>query len=280
MSTYNAEEWLEKVLWGFSVQTEKDFEIIIADDGSQLKTKQIIDDMRSRINVPISHVWHEDNGFQKTQILNKAIVASNTDYLIFTDGDCIPRRDFVSQHLKLRQDGYFLSGGYFKLPMSISKVISKDDIVSQRCFNLAWLKGSGLRNSFKNSKFIVSGFWANLLNCITTTKPSWNGHNASGWKKDVIAINGFNQDMQYGGEDREFGERLNNFGVKSKQIRYSAICIHLDHERNYANEESKVKNMAIRKFNKRHHVTVIKNGIENLESSAESPERKSVAISV
>lgn len=278
MSTYNAEEWLEKVLWGFSVQTEKAFEIIIADDGSQPKTKALIDRMKTSVSIPIIHVWHEDNGFQKTQILNKAILASNTEYLIFTDGDCIPRKDFVSKHLIFREQGYFLSGGYFKLPMDISLNISKADILNQNCFRLNWLKGKGLKNSFKNSKFIVSGFWANFLNFITTTKPSWNGHNASGWKKDIVAINGFNQDMQYGGEDREFGERLNNFGIKSKQIRYSAICVHLDHERGYANDASKIKNLSIRQFNKKHHVTTIRNGIDTLVSEPFSVENEKLAV--
>jgi glycosyltransferase involved in cell wall biosynthesis len=277
MSTYNAEEWLEKVLWGFSVQTELDFEVIIADDGSLPKTKELVELLKTKINLPISHIWHQDNGFQKTQILNKAIVASRSDYLIFTDGDCIPRKDFVAKHIELRENGCFLSGGYFKLPMGISRAISKDDIIAQRCFDLDWLKGNGLKNSFKNSKFVVSGFWADFLNFITTTKPSWNGHNSSGWKKDIIAVNGFNQDMQYGGEDREFGERLNNFGIRSKQIRYSAICIHLDHQRSYANDASKLKNLEIRKYNKKNHVTVVKNGIETLESSVVS-ENKPVAI--
>ncbi|MEY2869555.1 MAG: hypothetical protein RIR01_2052, partial [Bacteroidota bacterium] len=81
MSTYNAEAWLEKVLIGFSVQTEKDFEIIIADDGSRPATKELLDKLSKEISIPIVHVWHEDNGFQKSQILNKAIVASNSDYL-------------------------------------------------------------------------------------------------------------------------------------------------------------------------------------------------------
>jgi len=263
MSTYNAEAWLEKVLIGFSVQTEKDFEIIIADDGSGRATKELLDNLRKEISIPIVHVWHEDNGFQKSQILNKAIVASSSDYLIFTDGDCIPREDFVEVHLKNREEGYFLSGGYFKLPMDISELISKEDIQQQRCFDVEWLKSHGLKEGFKKNKFTAKGNLATFLNWITPTKATWNGHNASGWKKDLVAINGFNQEMQYGGQDRELGERLFNYGLKSKQIRYSAVCVHLDHARGYVNEETWKKNYAIRKNTVKNKVVRTPIGIDS-----------------
>ncbi|HRG18640.1 MAG TPA: glycosyltransferase family 2 protein [Flavobacterium lutivivi] len=262
-STYNSEKWLEKVIIGFSVQTYKDFEIIIADDGSREATKNLIDKLRAEIDIPIVHVWQEDNGFQKSQILNKAIIASNSDYLIFTDGDCIPRKDFVQTHIDYREQGYFLSGGYFKLPMSISELISKDDIVNQRCFDLKWLTANGLPNSYKNIKFTAKGFLSKFLNFITPTNASWNGHNSSGWKKDLVGVNGFNQEMQYGGQDRELGERLFNKGLKSKQIRYSAICVHLDHKRGYVNEETWKKNYAIRENTRKNKVIKTPIGIDS-----------------
>ena len=102
-----------------------------------------------------------------------------------------------------------------------------------------------------------------ILNKITPTTPSWNGHNASGWKKDLLAINGFNQEMQYGGEDRELGERLMNFGIKSKQIRYSAICVHLDHARGYVNQAAIDKNIAIRKEILKNKVIKTSHGIDS-----------------
>lgn len=263
MSTYNAEAWLEKVIYGFSVQTVQDFEIIIADDGSKPATKTLLDRLSAEINIPIVHVWQEDRGFQKSQILNKAIVAASTDYLIFTDGDCIPRKDFVAQHLQFRAKGYFLSGGYFKLPMNISLAITKDDIIQQRCFDLQWLKQQGFPSSFKNIKLTAKGFWVRFLNALTPTKPTWNGHNASGWKSDLVAINGFNQEMQYGGQDRELGERLFNYGLRSKQIRYSAICVHLDHKRGYVNEETWKKNHAIRANTRKNKVIETPVGIKS-----------------
>ena len=263
ITTYNSENWLKKVLLGYLYQTEKDLEIIIADDGSTPKTKTLIDSFQGKFKHPIIHVWQEDNGFQKSQILNKAILASTTDYLIFSDGDCIPRKDFVETHLQYREEGRFLSGGYFMLPMNISKLINQNDVIAQNCFNVNWLLKNGLKKSFKNNKLTAKAFKAKLLNFLTPTKPSWNGHNASGWKKDLVKINGFNQEMQYGGQDRELGERLENTGIKGKQIRYSAICVHLDHARGYVNPETWAKNNAIRKNTRDHKVVWTKIGIDS-----------------
>jgi glycosyltransferase involved in cell wall biosynthesis len=264
ITTYNAEDWLRKVLVGFSIQTETDFEIIIADDGSTSKTKEVITALSSRFKYPILHVWQEDEGFQKSRILNKAILKSSSEYLLFTDGDCIPRNDFVAVHLKHKEEGYFLSGGYFKLPLSISQAINSSDIETQHCFHITWLKKQGLKMNFKVTKLTHNRFFAAFMNWLTPTKRSWNGHNASGFKKDLLEVNGFNHEMQYGGLDRELGERLFNLGLLSKQIRYSAICLHLDHARGYSSPEIWKKNNAIRSYNRKHKVIQIEKGISSL----------------
>lgn len=247
ISTYNALEWLKKTLWGYAVQTTKDFEIVIADDGSNEETRDFLEIVSQTYPVPIIHVWQEDEGFQKSRILNKAILACNSDYILMSDGDCIAKNNFVEQHLKYREPGYFLSGGYFKLPLDISEAITEEDVIQQRCFDINWLKGKGLKSSFKNNKLTAKGSKATILNIVTPTNASWNGHNASGWKKDILAVNGFDERMQYGGQDRELGERMINMGYKSKQIRYSALCIHLDHPRGYKTEDTLKKNATIRK---------------------------------
>lgn len=262
ISTYNSEEWLHKVLLGYSVQTEKDIEIVIADDGSTEKTKAVIDSFRDKFQHPIIHVWHEDQGFRKCKILNDAILASSSDYLLFTDGDCIPRKDFVVQHLKEKEKGYFLSGGYFKLPMAISKIISDEDILKQQCFKISWLRKQGLKISFKVTKLNKNRYFAIFMNWLTPTKRSWNGHNSSGFKSDILAINGFNELLEYGGEDREMGERLFNNGLLSKQIRYMAICLHLDHSRAYVNPEKVAYNLEVRRFNSKNKITQIETGIQ------------------
>jgi glycosyltransferase involved in cell wall biosynthesis len=223
------------------------FEVVIADDGSGEETRTLIDKISDEVFYPIVHAWHEDNGFQKSRILNKAIEKCSTPYIIMSDGDCIPRKDFVEQHVKYREKGFFLSGGYFMLPMEISKMISRDNIYSEDCFDVSWLKKHGLKSSFKNNKLSAGSLLSGVLNAVTPTNASWNGHNASGWKEDIVAVNGFDERMQYGGQDRELGERLMNYGIKSKQIRYHAVVVHLDHPRGYKNQESINKNRAIRK---------------------------------
>ena len=100
ITTYNNPAWLEKVLWGFEVQQNKNFEVIIADDGSGEDTLKVINRFKQTSTLDITHIWHEDNGYQKCQILNKAIAASTCPYLIFTDGDCVPRVDFVDVHMR------------------------------------------------------------------------------------------------------------------------------------------------------------------------------------
>jgi glycosyltransferase involved in cell wall biosynthesis len=267
ISTYNSTEWLEKVLHGYNNQTYKLFEIVIADDGSNRETSDLIIKLQKEVFYSIIHVWHKDNGFQKSQILNKAIKQSSTSYIIMSDGDCIPRADFVETHIRHREEGWFLSGGYFMLPMNISKLITIGDINEANCFDLKWLKANGLKSTFKNNKLSASGFKAWFLNKMTPTNASWNGHNASGWKNDIIGINGFDERMQYGGQDRELGERLFNYGVKSKQIRYSSICIHLDHPRGYKTKESIDRNLAIRANTKKQSKAWTDYGIINTEAN-------------
>ena len=98
VSTYNSKEWLEKVLWGYDKQSFENFEVIIADDGSGPETKELIQKLKQEVTYSIVHIWQEDDGFQKSRILNKAILKCKGDYIVVSDGDCIPRTDFLETH--------------------------------------------------------------------------------------------------------------------------------------------------------------------------------------
>ncbi|AWL10566.1 hypothetical protein HMF8227_00058 [Saliniradius amylolyticus] len=266
-STYNSPDWMEKVLWGFHYQTYKNFEVVIADDGSDDNTRERIEVLKQHTNLSIQHIWQPDDGFQKTRILNKALVASQGEYIIFTDGDCIPRNDFIETHIERRRQGCYLSGGYFKLPMQTSQAITPEDIAQGHPFNVDWLVQHGLKKTHKTMKLTAKGWKAELLNKLTPARPTWNGHNASGWREDIFAANGFDERMQYGGEDCELGERLVNAGIKPIGIRYSTTCVHLEHARGYVRPEMIRKNLAIRAHTRKAGVARTPYGIES-ETSA------------
>ena len=261
ISTYNSPDWLEKVLWGYTGQDYTDFEILIADDGSGDETKHLISFFKENTSLEIYHIWHEDKGYRRQTILNKAILASHTEYIIFTDGDCIPRNDFISTHVEHAQKGHFLSGGYCKLPMNVSKTISKANILNHESFDLKWLRSIGSVGFSQSRKLNARGKWANFLDIVTTAKPTFNNCNSSAWKSDLLAVNGYDERMQYGGSDREIGERLMNYGVMGKQIRHRAIVLHLDHPRGYKTEESIEKNLMIRKETRQRKVSWTPHGI-------------------
>ena len=111
-------------------------EIISKPDNAIKKT---IAKLSSLFKRPLKHIWHEDKGFRKTTILNKAIEATQADYILMSDGDCIPEFNFVAKHMKYRKADYFLSGGYFKLSLLLSQMITLGDIENQSCFNINWL---------------------------------------------------------------------------------------------------------------------------------------------
>ncbi|WP_146514266.1 glycosyltransferase family 2 protein [Rubripirellula amarantea] len=247
LSTYNQPVWLAKVLRGYQSQTFRNFEIVIADDGSGTQTREVVKRFQSETDLTIRHIWHEDDGFRKCTILNRGIQASEGDYVLFSDGDCVPRADFVGNHHAAAKRGHFLSGGYYKLSMPLSEKISEQDIESGEAFELAWLRRQGLPFSHRWLRIAAGKYTAPFLNSLTTTRPTWNGNNSSGWKSDIVSAGGFDERMRYGGEDRELGERLENAGIHGIHIRFDTLLLHLDHGRGYANDEDLNRNLAIRR---------------------------------
>ena len=264
ISTYNSPRALEKVLWGYASQSFRDFELLVADDGSSSETRELIERFSAEV-MPVNHVWHADKGFRKCTILNRAIAAAEAEYVILTDGDCIPRNDFVNTHITLREPGRFLSGGTVWLPKELSEQITTDDVTAGRATDAQWLRGHGLAQSFKGRTRLgrhprLQGLWDRL----TLTHPTLNGHNTSAWRADLVAANGFDERMGYGGLDRELGERLENAGIRGKQVRHRAVCVHLFHKRGYESDRMWQHNYAVRRETEKQRLTFTPYGISQM----------------
>ena len=236
LSTYNWPHALELSLWGYAAQTWRDMQIVVADDGSGPDTAATIERVRAASGLDIVHVWHSDRGFRKNEILNRAILRTDREYLIFSDGDSIPNPRLVETHVRLSQPDRYLAGGYVKLPARVSERITADDVRAGNATRLSWLIAQGFRPGSR--VFRWSGpYLGAVLDRITTTPARWHGNNASTWRKHLLAVNGFDASMGYGGGDAALGDRLENLGVMPLRIRHRAPVVHLYHERPWLDPE-------------------------------------------
>lgn len=224
ISTYNWPEALNLCLLSVFKQTRLPDEIIIADDGSKNETRELVKKFQSISNIPIIHVWHPDEGFQLSAIRNKAIAAAAYDYIIQIDGDLILHTDFIKDHLNLAAQGKFVSGSRILLPQDYSqKLLEGKTLPSDRSMLLMGNNRlNGIRIPFL-SKFLSSIYKKH--------KPYYvKGCNMAFWRKDLFAVNGYNEDISgWGKEDSEIAIRLINYGVSRLFLKFGGICYHLYH---------------------------------------------------
>jgi glycosyltransferase involved in cell wall biosynthesis len=277
VTTYNQPEHLERVLWGYAMQRWRAFELVVADDGSDERTATVVDRVAAATGLDVTHVWHDDRGFRKPAILNRAILAARGEYVVFTDGDCVPRNDFLETHARLAEPRTFLSGGYLKLPPGLTARVSLDDVRAGRATDGAWLRAGGWRPGHRVLRAMRAPRLAAALDAVTPTRRSWNGHNASTWRDLVLATNGFDMRLAYGGLDRAFGELLMNAGVRGKQIRHRAVCVHLHHERPYVDHERWRRNRELRARIRRDGTTRAVLGLAELDADDSVVVRKAGA---
>lgn len=224
VSTYNWPEALKLCLNSISCQTMLPDEVIIADDGSHKNTKDLISEICKSFPCPIVHVWHEDIGFRLTVIRNKAIARATGDYILQVDGDVILEKHFVQDHIKFAKENCFSTGSRIMLSLQLSQMLLSNDSISIGLFT------NGLanrQNSVRNSS-LASYFRFRYKK----DSPYYiKGCNMAFWKKDLIAVNGYNEDMTgWGYEDNEISARLINLGVIKQYLKFSGIVYHLYHK--------------------------------------------------
>ena len=256
VTTYNNPQALHFALLGLEGQSTQAFKVCVADDGSGSDTQEVVSLWQHRFGQErFRHVWHPDNGFAKNEILNKAIVSSQADYLIFIDGDCIASPGYVQRHLDLRRPGQFVSGSLIRMPLEVNELLTDGLITTKAIFQTKWLKSHGsirrLGSWLKTAHLPLP--MSDFLERISPVKKVWNGCNSSGWRSDLLKVNGFDESMKYGAEDVEMGVRLNNAGIIGRHNRYTAPLLHIEHARGYADP-------LVAASNKRYMKTVRRSG--------------------
>lgn len=232
IAVYNKPEILRLVLAACDRQSMREFEVIVADDGSGPAIVEAVREAQHLYSFPIIHLWHVDAGWRKNTILNKAIRAAHTEYLVFIDGDCLPSRHFLLDHWKEREPGKVLLGRRVETSARWSRQLSLDAITSGAFDRYGWsewmdgFRGNALR--LEDGLRIRSRLVRTLL---LRTVRGMLGSNFSACKHDLVAINGFDE-MYNGpgcGEDSDIEFRLSLIGVTGKSLRNLAVQYHVHH---------------------------------------------------
>ena len=216
LSAYKNPKTLERVISNYLDQKAYPEELIVAEDGDQIDLKSIISSF-DRIPFRIIHVQQKDNGFRKASILNKAVVSSHADYLIFSDSDCIPHFRFISDHLAYRKKG---------TAVTATRAYVDQTIVDQFDRNL-WSQIGHLRKNLIYPKKVAVR--VPMINWRSNTTPI--GANMAVWREDFIKVNGFDESFEgWGHEDLEFLDRLTNSGIRNNFRHQQCILYHLNHQ--------------------------------------------------
>lgn len=229
IATYNWPEALELVFKSILQQTVPVGEILIADDGSDQRTRTVIESFRLQTTITVNHYWHEDKGFRKTIIMNEALSFAKGDYIIQIDGDIILHPHFIEDHLKEAKNGFYIKGSRSMLSENRSRQILKSKDVQIHPLT------SGVGSKINASRLPLLSF---LFRGDKYKSNNLRGCNFSFWKQDFIAVNGYNNDLEgWGHEDIELAARLTNFGLKQRQLKLKAVCFHLFHKINPRHNE-------------------------------------------
>lgn len=222
ISTYNWPQALSVVLKSLQLQTAFPQEVLIADDGSAGATRDVIEQFQRKLDLEIKHFWQEDKGFRKSAILNKAVAGTDADYIIQIDGDCIMHPYFIEDHISRIQDNVYLFGSRVNLKPSAVPDILKNEVTDFSMFSKSVL------NKTRNMRIPVL---RDLYKEKNTFSHKTRGCNISYWRRDFLAVNGYDETMEgWGREDSEFVLRMLNNDVKGKRLRYGGIVYHIYHQ--------------------------------------------------
>ncbi len=229
VTTYNREDALEAVLRSLGHQTDRVFEVVVADDGSTAATAAVIDAWKGKVGRCLDHVWHEDRGFRAAEIRNRAILTSRGAYCIFLDGDCIVRPDFVGTHRRLAEPGCFVTGNRILLSSELTARVLREGLMPE-----SWSFGRWLAQRLRGRVNRMSALLHLPLGPLRRLRQqAWHGArscNLAVWRSDLDRVDGFDADYSgWGKEDSDIIVRLLHAGVRRKDGVFATGVLHLWH---------------------------------------------------
>ncbi len=247
ITTYNRPDALEAVVEACFAQDDKDFEIIIADDGSGANTRECVERLRARSPVPLLHVWQPDDGFRAAMARNRATLAASGDYIVFLDGDCVPQRDFVARHRALSRRGCLVSGSRVLLSPVLTERVLREKIDLAALGAMARLRLRLAGDINKVAQLLVRWPDAGRMR----RRFSWRrikSCNLAVWRADLDRVNGFDESFTgWGHEDADLVVRLFNAGVLRKDGAFATEVFHLWHREAQRDQESSNRDIVLRR---------------------------------
>lgn len=235
IAVYNKVHELELILTALEHQSFRDFDVIIADDGSGSEIKKLVSGKKKISKLNVNYLRQEDRGFRKNRILNKAITASITDYLIFIDGDCLPHSGFIEQHYKNCANNTVLCGSRVNLSKKLSQKITLENIASKDFESGTFARIlDSFRDKTERSTYVEEGIYieSKFISSLMRKKtPRLLGCNFSLPKDLMLKINGLDENYTGPGigEDSDIEFRLKLSGTHLKSVRNKAIVYHFYH---------------------------------------------------
>ncbi len=229
VSTYNREDALEAVLRSLAAQSDTDFEVVVADDGSGPATAALVEAWKSKFGRRLDHVWQEDRGFRAAEIRNRAILASRGVYCIFLDGDCIARPDFVAMHRRLAEPGWFVTGNRILLSRALTRDVLDGQLAAEHWGLRDWM-AQRLRGGINRLAALLRLPLGPLRRLRSQAWQGARSCNLAVWRSDLDRVDGFDADYSgWGKEDSDIIVRLLRAGVRRKDGVFATGVLHLWH---------------------------------------------------
>jgi glycosyltransferase involved in cell wall biosynthesis len=229
VSTYNREDALDAALRALSRQSDRNFEVVIADDGSGPATARVAHEWAAKTALPVKHVWHEDCGFRLSDIRNRGIRASAGAYILFLDGDCIARPNFVAAHRRLAEPGWFVTGTRILLSADLTDRILHQGLEPELWGVGRWLVPRARRQLNRFAPLLELRLGA-MRKLSARRWRGARGSNMAFWRADLEKVDGFDNSFSgWGREDSDIFIRLIRAGVRRKDGRFASGVLHLWH---------------------------------------------------